>query len=493
MIKPKFTVLENEGTDTELEEMNTDTEELINSGLNLTEDEQSIPKVRLDGIDMPSDVDLSSPIILKASYRNIFDKNFKDGRYALILLFLVNLFNYCDRYAPSAIKDYIKEDLQLSDTQTGLPSTVFLIVYVICSPIFATLTDNGYDPRRLITIGVVLFSISCFCGAFATNLYIFLLTRSFVGIGEAAYATIGPVLLTSFYPTDFHSRVLSIFYIAIPVGASIGYELAGAIALEYGWRMVFIAISIPGIILGFLCLSLKWPDKDYKREEVASWKATLIYLFTTPSFVLSQFGCAFTEFATGSLGDWIVSYIHRTMKYSIETVSMMVGLTALCGGIIGTISGSWWAEFLKSKIHNRYFFVCFTSNFTSCFIILMILFKSENSFTLLSAMCFLAQISMWQYTGPSNVIISNTIPIEMRTRAYAISIMMIHSCGDAISPTITGYISDNYGLLYGMLLIPSGFFISGILYSIPWIWKRLYDEQTESFNDSHISIGNINS
>lgn len=43
-------------------------------------------------------------------------------------------------------------------------------------------------------------------------------TRLFVGIGEASYATLAPTMIADLFPTEKRLRMLSIFYIAMPVG-----------------------------------------------------------------------------------------------------------------------------------------------------------------------------------------------------------------------------------------------------------------------------------
>ena len=51
---------------------------------------------------------------------------------ALIVLTLINLLNFIDRYVPSAVKELIKEDLHLSDAETALPATG-MVYFKICN------------------------------------------------------------------------------------------------------------------------------------------------------------------------------------------------------------------------------------------------------------------------------------------------------------------------------------------------------------------------
>ena len=121
----------------------------------------------------------------------------RGAAFALSLLFCVNLFNYIDRYIPSALKDKVKAGLHLQrNVATGLPLTVLLVVYMIASPIFGHLSDKGYDRRKLLACGVVLWSFAATATAFTWNFTSFLVFRALVGVGEACYSTIAPALLS---------------------------------------------------------------------------------------------------------------------------------------------------------------------------------------------------------------------------------------------------------------------------------------------------------
>src|SRR4051794_22381200 len=52
----------------------------------------------------------------------------------LFILFSLNLLNFIDRYLPSSTKELIKNDLHLSDTQTSIPLTSFMLVYMTTAP-----------------------------------------------------------------------------------------------------------------------------------------------------------------------------------------------------------------------------------------------------------------------------------------------------------------------------------------------------------------------
>ena len=141
------------------------------------------------------------------------------ARYALIVLFCVNLLNYADRYVPASVKDLIIADLKITDAESSLPATGMVLVFMFFAVFFGFISDKEYFDRRVILFfGIIFWSAATFLAGLATNLEGLVLLRSLVGIGEAAYGTIVPPMLSDFYPVRDRNMVYGFYYIAIPVG-----------------------------------------------------------------------------------------------------------------------------------------------------------------------------------------------------------------------------------------------------------------------------------
>ena len=93
--------------------------------------------------------------------------------------------------------------------------------------------------------------------------------------------------------------------------------------------------------------------------------------------------------------------------------------------------------------------------------------------TLVIVMLFVAQFFLWFYNGPINAIIANCVPSALRARAFAFSILLIHLCGDAVSPTIVGAASDRLGLAHAIQLVPLAMGAGALIWL--YAWRRLPD------------------
>ena len=88
-----------------------------------------------------------------------------------------------------------------------------------------------------------------------------MIRHTLVGVGEATFVAIAPSFLSDLYPEYRRGRVLSVFYLAIPVGTALGYLLGGALAARWGWRAPFLVGAVPGALLGLLLLLLPEPER----------------------------------------------------------------------------------------------------------------------------------------------------------------------------------------------------------------------------------------
>src|SRR5512137_2133328 len=148
--------------------------------------------------------------------------------YALGLLLAVNLLHYLDRQVLFAVFPLIKIDLRLSDTALGFLGSAFMLSYMLFAPLFGWLGDH-WSRSRLASGGIIVWSLATALAGFAPGYRTLLAARTTVGIGEASFGTVSPGLVADFFPRERRGRVLSCFYLAIPVGSALGYIIGGII------------------------------------------------------------------------------------------------------------------------------------------------------------------------------------------------------------------------------------------------------------------------
>src|SRR5215471_18001921 len=171
--------------------------------------------------------------------------------YVLIMMCLVYTLSIADRYVVSTVLDPIRIELHLTDSGVAwLTGAAFGVFYVVLGFPLSYLIDR-YNRRKIVAVCLVLWSaMTALCGLARTSLEFFF-ARVGVTVGEAGGTPGANSLLSDYFPAPRRAMALTVFALGAPIGAALGYNVAGVIADHYGWRAVFFALGIPGILAGF--------------------------------------------------------------------------------------------------------------------------------------------------------------------------------------------------------------------------------------------------
>ena len=324
----------------------------------------------------------------------------------------------------------------------------------------------------LIALGVALWSLATAGAALAVGFWSFLFARALVGVGEAAYATISPSLISDFYPPTRRNRILTLFYIAIPVGSALGFTIGGVVGASFGWRAAFLVCGLPGLGAAALALLIREPgrgtmDIEKKVQKAPGWSETLKLLSRNREYLVAVAGYTAVTFAAGGMADWFPTFLTRYRHMGFAEAGNVVGPATVVGGLGGTLVGGLLGDWLRKKTRQPYLALSSVSLIPATgFAIAALVVESKP---LIFATILLAQFFLWFYNGPINTVLVNSVTANIRARAFSLSILSIHILGDAISPPIIGVISDTTGRLpLGMVLIPITVALGGLIWGVGW-------------------------
>ena len=426
---------------------------------------------------------------------------FNSAGWGLAVLSFINLFNYLDRYLVSALVERLKHsELALTDAQLGSLMTGFLAVYTVTAPVFGALGDRRSRPR-LIAFGVACWSIATALSGLAGAYGWLLAARASVGIGEAAYGTIAPSLLSDYFPVAQRGRVMAIFFCAIPVGSALGYMVGGSVGAHYGWRAAFFVAGIPGLALALLCLWLKDPPRgaqdvpagrrpeahprvsapptasatpDGRGLGATTW-ATYRQLLKNKPYVYTVLGYAAYTFAMGGLAYWMPAFLERVRGISPEKSTLQFGEIVVVTGFLGTFLGGWLGDYCARYSKQAYLLVSAAATLLAAPFVWFAL-TTPSPTTYLASMV-VAQLLMFLSTGPINASIVNLVLPTQRASAVALEVFAIHLLGDAISPYLIGAVSDASSLAQAVKIVPVAVVIAGI----GWAWAARVQAKTAAY------------
>ncbi|HZP38672.1 MAG TPA: MFS transporter [Methylomirabilota bacterium] len=373
------------------------------------------------------------------------------GRPGVLLGVLsgLNLLNYLDRYVAAATLPLILAGLAISDTAGGLLQSAFILTYSLACPVAGWLGDR--HPRlRLAAAGVFVWSAATIASGLAPTYALLLLARAVIGVGEASYAVVTPSLLSDCYPPDRRSRVLGIFYAAIPVGTALGYVVGGLVGEAFGWRAAFFVAGAPGAVLAFLLLFLREPARgalDPARpagETPLGLRASLRALVARPSYVINTVAQVIYTFAMGGLATWMPTYLVRERGLPLGTAASTFGLLLVVAGFLGTLIGGRLSDVFAKRWRAAHFTVSGATLAASiAFTLPAVLSPAPAVYW--SAL-FVTLFLLFMNIGPLNAAMANVLPADLRARGFAVTTMVMHLLGDAASPSLIGLASDRVGL-----------------------------------------------
>jgi MFS family permease len=388
------------------------------------------------------------------------------ARRALALLLTLNLFCYLDRYILAALEPEIsKAFFGLDDpnamAKTGSLATVFLISYMVLSPLFGWMSDR-YSRWKIIAFGAALWSLATSASGWAPVFAVLVAARILVGAGEAAYGPAAPTIIADLFPKARRGLVLAWFFAAIPFGSALGYLFGGMVGAAHGWRAPFHYAAIPGLILAGLCLLMKdrRPAGGAGRKH-ATW-ADYKGLIRIPSYVYNVAAQTAMTFAIGGISFWAPAYFFRERgQADLAQVNLIFGGITAVAGLAATLFGGWLADRLAGRVRGAYFWVSGVGILISFPCTLGML---AAPFPWAWVLCFLAVFFLFFNIGPANTAIANVTSPAVRASAFAVNIFVIHALGDAISPPLIGAIADRSSLTIGFVVVSFAMLIAGLLW-----------------------------
>ncbi len=290
--------------------------------------------------------------------------------YFVLLLSLLSIVSYADRLILGILVDPIKSELGVNDTQMGfLLGLSFSFVYATLALVLAKVADS-HNRRNLIIAGVLIWSIMTSASAFADGFWQLAVCRLGVGIGEAALGPAALSIISDLFSKERRHTPLSVFLSAGVIGGAGAYIIGGGAVLFVSqmadvslpivgqlspWRMVFLCMGLPGILLGILMwITVSEPtrrnDDDEATEIEASTADVVAHLKARAGEYLPVFGgILLVQMMVYAVASWYASVLIRIYDLSISSAGFSFGIVGLIFGTSGAIFGPFIVGVLERK------------------------------------------------------------------------------------------------------------------------------------------------
>ncbi len=283
-------------------------------------------------------------------------------RTALAMLVVAGAVNYIDRATLAVANPLIREELGLSISQMGYLLSAFLWSYAFSQLPTGAMVDK-LGPRRLLTIGLSLWSLAQLLGGLVQSFNQFFAARLLLGVGEAPQFPTGARVVRDWFNPRDRGLATGIFNCASTLGTAIALPLLTFLMLTFGWRATFVIMGVAGLLVALVWFALYRDPKNValtaeetayrtegdppgQRTEVTFREWKLLFRFrTTWGMIFGYFGCIYLTWIYAA---WLPGYLEIERHMSVKATGIAAAIPFACG-VVGGVLGGYLADVLVRR------------------------------------------------------------------------------------------------------------------------------------------------
>jgi predicted MFS family arabinose efflux permease len=377
----------------------------------------------------------------------------KAAYYALVLLTIVYSFNFIDRQLLAILQESIKADLSLSDGQLGLlTGFAFALFYVTAGIPIARWADHS-NRRNIVALSLAVWSGMTALSGLVGNYAQLLAARVGVGIGEAGGSPPSHSIISDIFPANRRASALGFYSMGVSIGILFGFLLGGWLNEFFGWRVAFMVVGIPGVLLALLVrYTMAEPirglsDNKQVSNESTSFRQVVTVLWASKAFRHLGMGAALNAFVGYSSSNWTASFMIRSHAMSTGELGTWLALIMGFGGAIGVFSGGVIADRLAHRDKRWYVWLPALAGIIALPFSVAV-YMVDDRYTALMCMIVpgvLANV----YLGNAIATTHGLVGLRMRAMSSATLFLIINIIGLGAGPWTIGMVSDFLSATHG--------------------------------------------
>ncbi|MEU0503533.1 MFS transporter [Nocardia sp. NPDC005998] len=378
------------------------------------------------------------------------------------LTFGLMLSDYMSRQVLAAVFPLLKSEWGLSDSQLGsLTSIVALMVGLLAFPL-SLVADRWGRVRSLLVMATVWSVATLLCGL-ATGYGQMLGARFLVGVGEAAYGSVGAAVMLSVFAPRLRASLSGAFLAGSSFGSVLGVALGGIVAAHIGWRWTFVVVAVVGLLL-VAAFRVLITESALSRHQVAevpapdsspaphnTSRAPLSSLFSSVSLWCAYLGGGLQLFVGGVLLAWLPSFFNRSYSMPPGRAGLVASAYVLLAGIGMIVCG-----IITDRIGRTDPVRQWSSALVYCTISLILLTIAFGHGTGPAQLIVLAlgALTASGASGATFSMVASLTHRSVRATAFATVTLANNVLGLALGPLVVGFLADRYGLANALRLVP---------------------------------------
>lgn len=383
--------------------------------------------------------------------------------------FCLLLSDYMSRQVLNAVFPHLKAEWMLTDARLGtLSGVVSFAVGILAFPL--SLLADRWGRIRSLVLMALLWSLATLGCALARDFQHMFIARFLVGVGEAAYGSVGLAVVLMVFPARLRATVTGTFLAGGMVGSVLGISLGGMLADQFGWRTAFAGMALFGLVLA-LCYPLIVTERRIAPTRAARAPGTreqrpaLRTLVGSRSVICAYLGSGVQVFVSGALLAWLPSYLNRYYGMSVSKAAVVAAIFVLASAAGMTIFGNLCDRVGRNSPARK--LALAIGYCLLCFVLLATAFQLPTGLpqlTLLGLGMFVGAGTV----GPAGAMVANLTPAPIHGTAFATLALANNLLGLAPGPVVVGLLADAYGLATALQLMPLVCLLSAFIFA----WAR---------------------
>lgn len=399
---------------------------------------------------------------------------------ALTLLMISGIVNYLDRGTLAVANASIRADLGLSLSQMGVLLSAFSWSYALCQLPIGALVDR-VGPRRLLGLGLVVWSLAQAAGGLVSTFGWFILARIALGIGEAPQFPSAARVVGNWFPLRARGTPTGIFNSASPLGTALAPLLLSVLVVTFHWRWAFVATGAVGLVVAGIWFALyrdpvrsqlalserRYLDADAQevvtRTKVtfADWRS-LFGHSTTWGMLIGFFGSVYLNWVYLT---WLPGYLTAERHMSLMHTGVAASVPFFCG-FLGALSAGWFSDLITRNSRSA---VVARRNAVVIAMLGMVIFTIPGALAQSNTVA-LACISVVIFLANAASACSWALATAAAPPSRIASLGAIQNfggfIGGALAPIVTGMIAQRWSFVPALLTAAAIAFIGAMAYLI---------------------------
>jgi len=256
---------------------------------------------------------------------------------------------YMDRINISFASLQMNRDLHFSAAVYGFGAGLFFVAYAACE-VPSNLLLHRFGARRWLARIMLTWGLLAMGMMFVRTPVEFYAMRFLLGVAEAGFFPGVIFYLSEWFPARLRARVISRFYVALPLSSTVMGAVAGPLLHLQGtlglagWQWLFLLEGLPSVLFSWVLWRLltdKPKDADWLSVEEREWLVRELASEPVDSGHGEDIGKALRDPRVWQVGGIMLCYLTTTYAYQLSAPAILQRATGLGVTAVGwLVSGA---------------------------------------------------------------------------------------------------------------------------------------------------------